>query len=693
MSPGVPFHNLKTEGLWHFPFKIYSKNTHWHRNLKSTVVYCTILMALVQRFTSTVSAQHTAGGTYDLISGDGTANVLKDIATVQNRDLMEKQQLNSLNDRLEDLIGYLDGLEAANKQLSDDIHSLIDSWGITGENRFRLLQDLDQVLSRLKDTNRNKIILNVESKIFDEQAEILNRISAMYMDVLNLYQEKYSIIKDLQGELEDEFRKIQHRLQLSDEQVKKLDQDYRAELEKFRQYMIEWSKIALEKQQIVNEIQSLKEQYNLKMALNHEEILEWQRLLQRFSHDSTNYYKDSLETIKQQIYNDYEQMAKEQHLEIEQTLKTRLSEIQEKVSRGLPMSDQGEQKRLEQSNRFESKLEESQHEHDHWNNEYRRLLEDTQRKRRQLQDLESEQNSQQQKDHNQHERLKQTTNTLKEEYYQMKDELDRLAYSLRFSVEEELKIYEALLNSLHRKKDERINLNQRRIITSGSTTIEQQEHDRNIPTIRIEEPNGTNRWQFDTLSRHSSTQSGDKDRLASTSSNYAEQYKSKTDMEKYDFEQNITDKNKTTTTTVRQFIHVTPQPVSHTLSEIDEELLQKKVHITRKYKGTILIKFVDVSGRFVEIENMGDYPRDLTDWYIIRDVDGRRFEYNFPVYELEQHTSVRIYGNYHRPSNDITNEPQLITKFHDWGNGRSMETRLYSKDNKEKAFFEQTIRE
>ena len=41
------------------------------------------------------------------------------------------------------------------------------------------------------------------------------------------------------------------------------------------------------------------------------------------------------------------------------------------------------------------------------------------------------------------------------EYYALKDELDRLAYTLRFSVEEELKIYEALLNSLHRKTDER----------------------------------------------------------------------------------------------------------------------------------------------------------------------------------------------------------------------------------------------
>ncbi|CAF0815397.1 unnamed protein product [Didymodactylos carnosus] len=748
-------------------------------------------MALMQRFTSTVSAQNTAGIIHDVMSDDGGSKIIKDITVIQNRDEMEKQHLHSLNDRLEDLIGYLDSLELANKQLSDDIHSLIDSWGITGENRFRLLQDLDQTLSKLKDINRKKIIFNVESKIFDEQAEFLNRLSSMYIDVLNLYKDKCNIIKDLQFELEDELKKIQHRLQLSDQQVKKLDEDYRNEIEKFRQYMIEWSQLALDKQHLLNDIQSLKEQYNLKLAYNQEEIQEWQRLLQRFSHDSKNYYKDYLETIKQQIYNDYEQMAKEQQQELEQTLKTRLSEVQKKISMGVPISDQNEQQRLDQIHRLESRMEERQREHDHWNNEYRRLLEDTQRKRRLLLDLESEQDSQQRKDYDKQEYLKQSTDILRQEYYQLKDELDRLGYNLRFSVEEELKIYEALLNSLHRKKGERINIIQRQVTTpdkmtriprenedrnrysaletlvttattrtpresedrnrhsaletlvttattrtpresedrnrhstletlvtttttrtpresedrnwhstlgtlvttatTSSSIAKKQEHDHTVPIIMIEQPNGAvHRWQHDGLSRHSSP-SSESERLPSSSSSYVEQHKSEMDTAKYGYEQNLTDINKTTMRTTRKLTYPSPQPVPQKLPEIDEELLQKKIHITRKYKGNILIKFVDVSGRFVEIENTDDYPRDLTDWYIIRDVDGRRYEYYFPIYELEQHTSVRIYGNYHRRSAD--DEFQLIAKFHDWGNGRRMETRLYNPDNKEKALFEQTIRE
>ena len=149
------------------------------------------------------------------------------------------------------------------------------------------------------------------------------------------------------------------------------------------------------------------------------------------------------------------------------------------------------------------------------------------------------------------------------------------------------------------------------------------------------------------------------------------------------------------------------------IPEIDEKFLQSKIHITRKYKGkrtmlffamndeiarlgNILIKFVDVGGRFVEVENTGNQARDLTGWYIERDVDGRRVEFAFPVYELDAHQTVRIYGNYHRRSSgtDADHQPQLLaSNFYDWGTGRQMRTELFNRDDVGKALFEQTIRD
>jgi hypothetical protein len=78
-----------------------------------------------------------------------------------------------------------------------------------------------------------------------------------------------------------------------------------------------------------------------------------------------------------------------------------------------------------------------------------------QRKRRALQDLENELRNKARKHAEQHTLLEHNTDLTRAEYYALKDELDKLVYTLRFSVEEELKIYEALLNSLHRQKEER----------------------------------------------------------------------------------------------------------------------------------------------------------------------------------------------------------------------------------------------
>ena len=67
--------------------------------------------------------------------------------------------------------------------------------------------------------------------------------------------------------------------------MKTTEDDYLKELAKFRQYLVEWSRIALEKQQLLNEIQSLKERFNLRIAYNQEELNEWKRLLTRTSQE------------------------------------------------------------------------------------------------------------------------------------------------------------------------------------------------------------------------------------------------------------------------------------------------------------------------------------------------------------------------------------------------------------------------
>ena len=111
----------------------------------------------------------------------------------------------------------------------------------------------------------------------------------------------------------------------------------------------------------------------------------------------------------------------------------------------------------------------------------------------------------------------------------------------------------------------------------------------------------------------------------------------------------------------------------------------------------MLIKFVDVGGRFVEVENTGNQTRDLTGWSIERTVDGRRLTYRFPDFRLDSHRSVRVYGSRQKPSSSFGMEDsysQLIaTSFPHWGIGRQMRTELFNREHHAKALFEQAIKD
>ncbi|UJR35164.1 hypothetical protein I4U23_027932 [Adineta vaga] len=743
-------------------------------------------MALIQRYSTELSTHATVNRQVQ-DEKQSIEHALENVSTLKRQDEDEKRYLHSLNDRLEELLHGLDDLERANIKLRDDLNLLITNWGIGGEHRVKFLEELDEIIRRLGEQNHRKIIFQAEGKIFDEQTEIIDRVAVVFIDVINLYRDKCSILFDLTKELEEELRKIHFRLDISNGQVKSHDDDFIRELTKFRSYLAEWSQLELDKQYLLNEIQSLRERYNLRLAYNQEEINEWQRLLNRISHESKNFYRDYLDTIKQQIQMDYEQMAKDQQMDIEVQLNSRLKEIQDKIQLGLPLDESDERRRREETQRFESRLDESTKDYDQLQNDYRSLSEEMQRKRRMLQDLENDLRNKARKNAEQHARLEHETDLTRAEYNALKDELDKLAYTLRFSVEEELRIYEALLNSLNRRKEsppivDHSSHHQTKTTTTttnyldssltGGSTFDFRRSQPNLtetttayntteyrpapslrdttittkrfvdsvtgggdsfgfrrsqpnlsetttttikrqneitPILRINEvEKPSNRWTYETISSGtaSSTHGDSTDRDRSTERTLIPSRSDAADL--YGIQQSSIDQNRTTTTTrtTRRFNHgaqgqsETTNRSNHMITtnvpEVDEKFLKSKIHITRKYKGNILIKFVDVNGRFVEVENTGNQARDLSGWYIERTVDGQRFQYTFPIYELGPHQIVRIYGNYHRKSTSNSDDShlQLIApNFYDWGNGRQMRTELFNRDDVGKALFEQTIKD
>ena len=291
-------------------------------------------MSSMQRYTTELS---THVGTKRQIQGNiqSVDNILSEI---KRQDEDEKCYFHSLNNRLEELLCSLNELELVNKKLRDDRHLLITNWEIDGNNR---IHELDEIIRCLDEQTHRKIIFQVKTRIFNEQAQLTDRVTAVFIDVFNSYRDKVQIFSDLTNELEDTLHKIRRRLDVSDNQVKSYDDDYRKEIEKFRSYLSEWSQFAFDKQNLLNEIQSLRERYNLRLACNQEEINEWQHLLNHMSQESKNYYQDYLDTIKQKIQIDYEQITKEQQMDVEIQLKSRLKEIQDEIDMGLIIDDNG----------------------------------------------------------------------------------------------------------------------------------------------------------------------------------------------------------------------------------------------------------------------------------------------------------------------------------------------------------------
>lgn len=297
-------------------------------------------MALIQRYTTELTAQ--AATNYRIQEEkQSIEQVLNQISTIKQQDAEEKRYLHSLNDRLEELLGNLNELELANKNLRDALNSLITSWGVNSENRIEFLKELDLIINHLTEQNRQKVLAQAQTRIFDERTQLTDRIANVFADITNLYRDKSQILFEISNDLEDELRQIRLRLDISENQVKSHDDEYQKQLAKFRSYLAEWSQLTLDKQYLLNEIQSLRERYNLRLAYNQEEINEWQRLLNRIAQESKHFYRDYLDTVKQQIQLDYEQMTKDQQSDIELQLQSRLKQIQEKIELGLPIDENG----------------------------------------------------------------------------------------------------------------------------------------------------------------------------------------------------------------------------------------------------------------------------------------------------------------------------------------------------------------
>ncbi|CAF0838956.1 unnamed protein product [Rotaria sp. Silwood1] len=390
------------------------------------------------------TASRSATGTND--------NVGKSMELVQrerDRDIKEKEELRYLNDRFAHFLANIEQLKRINEQLQAQLKDEFSKWGILPRDENELRQIINQINNRAGQRANDE----VRSRAAEQESAILNRAAALYGNIHEMYKRKQENLRTLIDKLQEEFNRISQRERASDEEVSTSRDDLMKELKKFHERLQDWLRIVVDKQTLLDDIQSLRERINLINALNEEEINEWKRLLEQSKDDSISFYKEELTNAIRDIKRDYSKQAKKFQDELEYQIEGQLRMVENQLKQQVPGVTDGSMQESER-NRIqieETKLRTSMEEYDKEQirlNELTKLLSE---KRRLLRDEEAKLHEIERKIRDKEFNQKTIVEKLKYEYDTLRERFEQMASELRFSIEDELKIYARLLDELMKK--------------------------------------------------------------------------------------------------------------------------------------------------------------------------------------------------------------------------------------------------
>ncbi|CAF0786815.1 unnamed protein product [Adineta steineri] len=392
---------------------------------------------------------------------EGVGKTMELVQREHDRDVKEKEELRFLNDRFSHFLDNIEQLKKLNEQLQAQLKDEFSKWGILPRDE----NELQKLIVQINDRAMKRANDEVRSRAAEQESAILNRAAALYGNIQDMYKRKQENLRNLIDKLQEEINRISQHERVSNEEVTTTRDDLIKELTKFRQRLQDWLRIVVEKQTLLDDIQSLRERINLINALNEEEINEWKRLLEQSNVDSLSFYKEELANAIRDIKRDYGKQAKKFQDELEYQIEGQLRTIENQLKQTPGVGDgsmqESERNRLQME---ETKLRGFMEEYDKEQarlNELTKILSD---KRRALRDEETKLHEIERKLREKQMHERNITDRLKNEYDELRQRFEQMAYELRFSIEDELKIYSRLLDELMKKST----------VNSTSTSATQQ---------------------------------------------------------------------------------------------------------------------------------------------------------------------------------------------------------------------------
>ncbi|CAF1683582.1 unnamed protein product [Rotaria magnacalcarata] len=385
----------------------------------------------------------TAGG------NDDVGKAMELVQRERDRDVKEKEELRYLNDRFSHFLANIEELRRINEQLQAQLRDEFAKWGILPRDENELRQIITQINNRAGKRANDE----VRSRTAEQESAILNRAATLYGSIQETYKRKQENLRNLIDKLQEELNRIIQCERASNEEVTANRDDLLKELNKFRERLQDWFRLVVEKQTLLDDIQSLRERINLINALNDEEINEWKRLLEQSKDDSTSFYKEELANAIRDIKRDYSKQAKKFQDELEYQIEGQLRMVENQLKQQVPDLNDGstpdaEKNRLQLE---ETKLRTIMEEYDKEQlrlNELTKMLSD---KRRSLRDEEAKLHEAERKIRDKQLNERTIVEKLKHEYDDLRGRFEQMARELKFSIEDELKIYSRLLDELTKK--------------------------------------------------------------------------------------------------------------------------------------------------------------------------------------------------------------------------------------------------
>ncbi|CAF0882815.1 unnamed protein product [Adineta steineri] len=410
-------------------------------------------------------------------SGQTNEEVGKAMELVQrerDRDVKEKEELRHLNDRFSHFLSNIEQLKRINEQLQAQLKDEFSKWGILPRDE----NDLQQLINQINDRGIKRATDEVRSRAAEQETAVMNRTVALYGNIQDMYKSRQDNLRNLVDRLQDELNRIIQRERVSEEETSSTRDDLIKEFNKFRERLQDWLRLVIDKQTLLDDIQSLRERLNLVNALNEEEINEWKRLLDQSKDDSISFYREELTNAIRDIKRDYSKQAKKFQDELEYQIEGQLRMVENQLKQMPGVSETSihemEKNRLQQME--ETKLRTTMEDYDKEQirlNDLTKILSD---KRRLLRDEEGKLHEMERKIREKQFHERTIVERLKTEYDDLRGRFEHMAHELRFSIEDELRIYSRLLDELMKKSST--------TTTSSSSSFHTNQSGLNSTTIR-----------------------------------------------------------------------------------------------------------------------------------------------------------------------------------------------------------------